>query len=483
MLQRLFRDSAVYGLSTVFSRGVALLLIPVYTYALSPTEYGVVDFLAILAIIMNVTVALEISQGVARFYTDASKEQDKIEYASTALWFSICAYTSFLLLTVWLARPLSNFVLGSAQWEPVFSSAVLAVVFLGMFFHLQNQLRWEFRAGGYALASASFAVVGGVTAAFLLLWVQIGPQGVFYGQVTGAVAGGSVSWYLARRSFKLRFVWARWKEMVSFSLPLVVSSVAVFFSIYVDRFFIKELLGLADVGLYGVGYRLASIVGLLMAGFQGALTPLIYQNYMKPSTPQDLARIFRYFLAAVLPLALLISTFSPELVRLLTGPEYSGAWTVIPILVFGIVLGNLYIFAPGLAIAKKTSWFAIVNIGAAAINAGLNVVLIPAFGIVGAAAATTATALLAFSCFIILSQRIYVVPHEWSSVLTAVCITVFLILLMVWTTPGAEHISIQNTLLKLSVCAIGAIATARLLLRSEERAAIRFRMRFAAERK
>lgn len=479
MLQQLFRDSAVYGVSTVLSRGVALLLIPVYTYALSPEEYGVVDFLTIIATLVHLTVALEISQGFARYYSDAQGAQEKVTYASTALWFSVAAYAVFTLTTLAGAPFLSEALLNSSEWKGVFSVAVVATAATGLFFHLQNQLRWEFKAKGYALASVVFAFVSALTAAMLLMVWKIGPVAVFLGQLAGAIVGGVVSWFLARKSFQLLFAPAHCKEMVGFSLPLVVSSVAVFLSVYIDRFFIKDLLGFAEVGVYGVGYRLASVVGLLMAGFQGALTPLIYEHYMEASTPGHLARIFRYFLAAALPFALFIAVMSPEMVHLIAAPAYQGAWSVASFLVFGILLANMYIFAPGLFIAKRTGWFATINICAALVNALLNLALIPVLGLVGAAVATALTALLAFIFFMACSQRLYAVPHNWTNIVLATVVT----LLFIWMSLAYLEVSEKWNAgpgFKIVLCAIGTAIIVQLLLRADERAAIRLKFKLAA---
>src|SRR5205814_2027610 len=97
MLRRFFKDSAIYGVSSIITRGIAFLLLPFYTRVLSPTDYGIVDLLTIFAALVNLTVALEISQGLARYFTDAETEPEKIEYASTALWFTIGAYTLFAI--------------------------------------------------------------------------------------------------------------------------------------------------------------------------------------------------------------------------------------------------------------------------------------------------------------------------------------------------------------------------------------------------
>ena len=89
MFRRLLRDSLIYSASTALTRGVQIILIPVYTRLLGPAEFGVVDMVAVFGALVNLTVALEISQGVARYLADARDESVRRSYASTGVIFSI----------------------------------------------------------------------------------------------------------------------------------------------------------------------------------------------------------------------------------------------------------------------------------------------------------------------------------------------------------------------------------------------------------
>jgi O-antigen/teichoic acid export membrane protein len=234
-----------------------------------------------------------------------------------------------------------------------------------------------------------------------------------YGMITGAFVGCIYGqWYL-RNSFRFRFNWACLKEMLLFSAPLVPSGIAVFLSFYVDRMMINYYLSLDAVGLYGIGFRLASIVGLVMVGFQGALTPLVYSYYRREQTPQDIASIFRFFIAFSLVVFLAIGLFSQEILWLMTTPAYYTAASLVIYLVPAILLSNMYIFTPGIGIAKKTHLILWINLGGAILNIVLNWLLIPSFGTTGAAIAKLLGYACIFAAYMFFSQRLYHVPHNW----------------------------------------------------------------------
>src|SRR5690606_17645908 len=130
----------------------------------------------------------------------------------------------------------------------------------------------------------------------------------------------------SREFYKLIFNVTILKKMLIFSLPLVPSSIAIFFNLYLDRLIIKSQLGLDAVGLYAVAYKFATIINLVIVGFQSSLTPLIYANYDKAETPATLEKIFRVFFFFVLMLGSGISIFSLEILKLFTQPEFFSAF-------------------------------------------------------------------------------------------------------------------------------------------------------------
>jgi O-antigen/teichoic acid export membrane protein len=182
---------------------------------------------------------------------------------------------------------------------------------------------------------------------------------------------------------------------------------------------INHYLSLNDVGLFGIGFRVAGMVGLVIVGFQGALTPLIYAHHRDPSTPAQLARIFRIFVAFALLMFLMVSVFAKDIMLVLTIPAYYDAANIVVFLIPAILLSNMYIFAPGTAIEKKTHIILLINVGGALLNVLLNAVLIPHFGIEGASVAKLISYGLVFGAYMWFSQQLYYVPHGWKSMMQA----------------------------------------------------------------
>jgi O-antigen/teichoic acid export membrane protein len=430
MLRAFLKDSAIYTVPAFISRGLSLLLVPLYTRVLSPADYGSLDLLMIFANLVSLTVGMEVSQGVARFYAGESDEIRKCQYASSAFWFVFGAYTLFAIFAFIYSGILATWVLGREGLETLFQIGVIYTWLNGLFYLVQNQLRWELRSKQYATASLLVAIVTACTAVMLAYGLRWGFRGLLWGMVAGVAVGVIYGLCHLRQSFRFLFVFDRLKEMLAFSAPLVPSSIAVFISAYVDRMMINHFLSVDEVGLYGIGFRLASVVSLVMVGFRGALTPLVYKYHRESDTPSQLATIFRLFLTFVLLIYIGLTLFADDILILMTTPEYYGASQVVLYLVPAVLLSQMYIFAPGIGIAKKTHIILWINLCGAILNTLLNWWFIPLLGISGAALATLMGYGCTFSAYMISSQRLYYVPHDWLRIATAVLSILAVITLM-----------------------------------------------------
>ncbi len=414
MLKSLFRDSILYTLSTVLTRGISFILLPVYTRLLSPEEFGLLDYFVALGTIASIVITLEIMQGLARYIPDCLEDENKRRgYASTCMWFVLGAYTAMLVLVSTFSTQLAALLLAAPGKAGLVELAGWSHWVAGVLNILHGQLRWELRAATSALLSLLSALLTVTCTVVLVVWLQWGIRGALLAQVAGGLLAILPSLYLTRSSFGFSFDWASLRRMLAYSTPLIPSSLAVVVALYFDRIALKELMSLSDVGIYAVGQKISLLVTLALIGFRSALTPLIYAHHARDSTPRDIAKIFQVFCTAALGMTLCLSVFAREIVGLVSSEAFYGAANVVPLLIFSVLLANMYIFAPGLELSRKTGCISAINITVAALNLALNYLLIPVLGILGAAL----SALLAFGAGFVVymnaSQRFYPVPHDW----------------------------------------------------------------------
>jgi O-antigen/teichoic acid export membrane protein len=483
MMRRFLADSSVYAVAALLSQGIGLLLFPFLAHRFSPREYGVIDILTLVAIIASLTVALEVNQGLGRHFVDAS-EQDRVDYASTALLFTVGAYTVFAAISLPLAVPLTHVLLARGVDPWITRVAIVWIWIAGIVYLAQDQLRWRARPRAYAVAAVTTATVTTGSTAALVFGFGVGIIGALIGQLLGALAAALVVFGLSRDAYALRFDRHKLNAMLAFSLPLVPSSIGVFLNGFADRLVLQHTRSLAEVGIYGVAFRIATVVTLLLAGFQGAATPLILARRNDPETPGELEHIFRLFSAIALIVFLVVSLFADVEVRVLASASYARADTLVPYLFMSALLFGVYIFAPGLTIARRMGTVALVSVSAGLLNLGLALALVPALGIRGAGLATVASSAWFFSLTMIFSQRHYPVAHDWVRIAAALAVAIALLTLerVVIPIADADVLAAWALAEKAILAGVGGVAITSLLLRRGElaRAWERLRRTFPA---
>jgi O-antigen/teichoic acid export membrane protein len=429
MLKNFFKDSAIYTFGNMLNRGISIIMVPIYVRLLSPADYGVIDLLLLVGGFLNIVIGLEITQGFIRYYSDALSEEEKIDYSSTSFWFIITIYTVTIGLLLIFSKKLNLFYLGNNSSTIIFQLALISFYTNGIFIYLQNQLRFYFKVKSYVFISITYSIISYLATILILIYFKNGAAGLFWGMIIGYTIANFFGWYVAKENYKLKFDWKKCKEMLSFSIPLVPSGIAVILLMYTDRIAIKNLMTLGDVGIFGIAYRFAAILTLVTSSFQTALSPLIFKNYKNPDTPNEIKNIFQYFLIAALSLIGVLSIFSMEISVIFTTPKYYKASLIIPFLSFSSLFLALNMFTPGLAIIKKTKLIALINIAAAGLNLFLNYTFIPMFGLFGAGMGTLITSILVFIVNTIFNQKYYHINYQWIKVVSVFCFTGIIIVI------------------------------------------------------
>ena len=341
MVRAFFSNSMIYFFSTIFSRGISLFMMPLYTSVLSPAEYGVLDYLSIIGSFVLVTVALEISQAAARFVSEyRTDSQLRKYYFSSALLFSIVCNLLFVVCCLFFSDAIVVFFFNDLSFFNVFFVAVLGYSATSIFRLVSNHLRFTLKVQMEAVLNIVYSLIIALLSYFLMYKAGMGVLGGVVSLLVGSFFGIVIGLFFVREDlcFCKKYVF----EMISFSWPFVFSSLGVVLSGLIDRLFVKEMLGYEDLGIYGVAFRIASIASVLIFVFHKALSPLIYSNYKEIDFGENINSIFRYFSAFFICVFIVLSVNSDFFVKILTNEQYNAASDVIPFLVLSFVFSGMY---------------------------------------------------------------------------------------------------------------------------------------------
>lgn len=412
MLRQLIGHSAVYTFANLVSRGTVLVWLIVLPRFLNAADYGAFGLIITIAAIVNVSLPLEVSQGLARYYSTAPFEEQPA-WASTAWTFSLlvlCGGGALgMVASPWLSRDL----FGGDAYLAVFRIALGYFVLNTSFLFVQNQFRWSFRTHDYAIVTLIFAVVTLAVSVGFAASLSEPLLGVLLGLLIGAAAGVLLGLIGLRGTIGLQIDRAKLQHMLHFSLPLVPASLSLMVSTYGSRFILNDLLTLKDVGLFTWAGQVANIPAMSLLGIQAAVTPLVMKHYADPETPATLARGFEAIFAGSLWMCVALGLLTPEFIRFLGYSSYAGAAPLVMVLAPAYLMLQLYVLFPGFAVTERTSFQLAVSLLAAVANVALNYWLIGAMGLAGAALATFGSSAIFLTAWIVASNRLYPIPVRW----------------------------------------------------------------------
>jgi O-antigen/teichoic acid export membrane protein len=419
-LRRLAKHSAIYGLGGLVSRILAVLLLPLYTSYLSPTDYGRVETLVALTAILVTLLRAGISNAFFRFYFDSPEHAARVRVLRTAFWFTIATSTIGLALGWLLAGSIAELLNLGADQDGLVRAAFVGLWAQMNYEQLTALFRVEERSLAFVTASlANVALTIATTVALVVAFDQ-GALGVIVGNFTGTLAIYLALLGYRREQLGLQFDRMLLRRMNRFGLPLVPSGVALWALNFSDRFFLAHIAGQDDVGRYSLGVRIASAMVLLLVAFRTAWPAFAYSIDDDREARRTYAFVLTYLLFVACWLSLALGVLAPWLVQVLARDDafWAGADVVAPLAFAGTLWGAYTVVSIGIGRLRRTQFNWVITGSAAALDVVLNVILIPPYGIRGAAASALAAFALMFVAMAVYAQRLYPVPYQWRRVAT-----------------------------------------------------------------
>jgi O-antigen/teichoic acid export membrane protein len=285
---------------------------------------------------------------------------------------------------------------------------------------MTSLFRVEQRSGAYLIATL---INLGLTVGATLVLVAVlekGPIGVIVGNFTGTLLVYFGLLVYRREQLGLELDRPLLREMNRFGMPLVPSALFLWVLNFSDRFFLVKLAGPREVGLYSIGVRMASGIILLLAAFRTAWPAFAYSIQDDREAKRAYSYVLTYIVLITSWMALGLGVLAPWLVKLLTTEQFYSAERVVAPLAFAAAAFGAYIVVViGIGRARKTRSNWLITGAAAVLNVILNLLLIPPYGMIGAAIATIGAYAVLFLGMAWKAQQVYPVPYQWRRVATA----------------------------------------------------------------
>lgn len=406
------REGFFYASGLVVGRAVSLAMLPVNTHFLSISEYGRLEVLMALADVGGVVFGLALPTTLSRFVGTAEDWEKRREVCAHI--FAVAILTSAILAVAGFAAAaeIAKLMPGS----PDATEVRLLVVTLSMEGLLGVGLTWLRIRGAagtfFTLSIARAAIFAGLSATLLV--AGFGLKGVLVAGSISAVLQGVAVGFVVLRETGVRIRGIEWWPLTIFSGPLLLSALAMFALGSLDRWFLADAVGTAELGIYGVAVRIGAMTAVLLQPFHMWWFPKRFIVLHEPHGVPRSAHVVGLGIVITILGAVAVSLGGPLVIQVMTPAAYHPAIYFIPwIALIYAVQETTSLLELGSFLRRDGFVPLATNAFGAIVVVALYVLLIPRYGVGGAIAATLIAQLTRCVVVHVVSQYYMRLPYDF----------------------------------------------------------------------
>ena len=436
MLEKLAKQTAIYGASTIIGRMLSYLLTPFYTYYCFTREaYGVITDIYALIPFALVVLTMGMESSYFRFAAKAEAEGGDVAQSKRKLFATTWGITSLaaviFFVVVAFFRDGASALMGEVYAEhPLYVVVVAAIVMMDVmacipFARLREQgkalsfvalkllniiLQVGFAVGFWALGLFESEI--GVGTLFVS---KFGVGWAFVANLAASVvtlilvmiASGGISFRIDKKLLGLIFI---------YSLPLLVSGVAGTANEFIDRQLIKYLVpegSMAELGIYGAITKIAVVMTLFTQMYRLAAEPFFLANYRKDEFKSMNAAALKYFVMVSMFIFLGIALYR-DIFAYIVGPDFREGIYILPVVLGANILSGVWLnLSFWYKREEKTAFAVWITFAGLFASVGFGWLLIPKLGYYGAAWSRFAAEVVMVAVSIILNRIFYPTPYQF----------------------------------------------------------------------
>ena len=445
MLEKLAKQTAIYGISTILGRMLSYLLTPFYTRIFVEGEYGIITDVYALIPFALVVLTMGMESSYFRFAAKAEAAGGDVEQGKRKLFATTWGITSLAALlffvVIALFRNEASALMGADYVaNPSYVVIVAAIVMMDVMACIPfARLREQGRAKTFVVfkllnivLQVLFAVVfwgmGLFASGFGVGWAFV--ANLLASVITlGAVlmASGGVSLRIDRGLLGLIFI---------YSLPLLLSGIAGTANEFIDRQFIKylvpEAVAMGQLGVYGAITKIAVVMTLFTQMYRFAAEPFFLANYRKEEFKAMNAAALKYFVMVSMFIFLGIALYR-DLFALIVGKNFRQGIDILPVVLGANILSgvwlNLSFWYKREEKTKYALWITLIGLAA---SVGFGFLLIPRMGYYGAAWSRFAAEVVMVAVSIVLNKVYYPTPYQFGRIVEYVLLALAIFFVAEW---------------------------------------------------
>ncbi len=408
--RNLLKGSMAMTLAEASAKIVKLLVTPVLTYYLSPQDFGVIASIRMVQGFLMLVYNPGMISGISRIYYETEDAKKRKEYIGSGLLFFILFSGIISLSLIFAGEDLFKTVFNEFELYPYGIVAILLSLLVQPKRLWSSLMTFKYKVPRVALFSFLQIMIDIGVTLFLVAVLLFGVEGRVIGMISGSVFIAAVALvYLisyARNHMSIKISW----KLLLYGLPLAPAIWAYAILNIADRFMIEHFLGLDNLGLYSVGYIIASVPLFVSMGFRKMWNPIFYEN-MNSGNHVRIKLMIKFYMLGMAIVCSVMILFSKEIVTVMLDKSFENSSLIIPWVTSGVFFLSILPLSTSFITYEKKFGKVSLNAGiSAGLNIILNIILLPRIGIVGAAITT----LISYIVYFLLN--VYVVRKTFISV-------------------------------------------------------------------
>lgn len=445
-IKQLAGQTIWYGISSIIPRLLTYILTPYLTLKLSGVNYGDMTLVYAAIPFLNILYTYGLETGFFRFIQHEKHKKDLYNTASISLITSTILFTAILLL---FTGPISRIIRveDHPQYVTLF---ILIVAFDSLSTIPFAKLRQDSRPVKYAAIRITGVLVYiGALYFFLSVCPSLAkkdPNSVFallsseHLGITLVILANLIQSVLTflmlwkeLKAIRWRFNWQQWKELMVYSLPMLVAGFGGMINETLDRLMLGWW-GVSangdikiEIATYGACYKLAILITVFIQAFRMGAEPFFFKQAMGENPQRVYARVMKFFVIVICAMFLFVALYLDVWKYFIRNPVLWEGLKVVPVLLLAnMFLGIYYNLSVWYKITSKVSSGAWITIGGAIVTVAINYLFIPRYGYMASAWATFfCYGIMMVACYI-WGQKEYPVPYAWKKLCAYMVIVVLL---------------------------------------------------------
>ena len=375
--KKLIKNTFIISIGKICTSFITFLLLPLYTYKLSTSEYGVVDLLNTLVSLLLPLVTFQIERAAFRKLIDSRNDLNKTEEIITTSFLYViiqCVLFSLIFFII------SIFISNSYKYYLLIN--VLVYIFFSLF---QQIARGLDRINDYTVSSFLSALF---TILFNLLFILAFDLKA-YGMLLGTFLGQFIA-FIYLLFFKKIYKYIKFKKykrtilkiLLKYSIPLIPNALAWWIFSASDRIIITSLLGVDQNGIYAAAIKFSTIITILYNIFDTSWIESVSANINDKEISSFFNKTFNYIINMFISLGFLLITSMPIVFHLMIDSKFDAGYVLVPFSILAAMFNVLQGMVAVVYAAKfDTKSIAKTSIVAAILNIIVHLSLIKFIGL------------------------------------------------------------------------------------------------------